>query len=34
MLENNGFKQSIRAEELSIDDFIKLSDYIKEKLVW
>ena len=33
MLENNGFKQSIRAEELSIDDFIKLSDYIKEKLV-
>ena len=34
MLDNNGFKQSIRAEELSIDDFIKLSDYIKEKLVW
>ena len=27
MLDNNGFKQSIRAEELSIDD------YIKEKLV-
>jgi len=30
MLNDNLYKQSIRAEELSIDDFIKLSDYIKE----
>ncbi len=28
MLNDNGYKESIRAEELSIDDFIKLSDYI------
>ena len=32
MLKDNGYKESIRAEELSIDDFIKLSDYIKNKL--
>ena len=30
MLSDNGYKESIRAEELSIDDFIKLSDYINE----
>ena len=30
MLEGNGYKPSIRAEELTIDDFIKLSDYIEE----
>lgn len=31
MLDDNGYKQSIRAEELSIDDFIKLSDYINDR---
>ena len=31
MLKDNGYKESIRAEELSIDDFIKLSDYIISK---
>ena len=29
MLNDNGYKESVRAEELSIDDFIKLSDYIE-----
>lgn len=28
MLEDNNYKPQIRAEELTIDDFIKLSDYI------
>ena len=31
MLKDCGYKESIRAEELSIDDFIKLSDYIISK---
>ena len=31
MLKDCGYKESIRAEELSIDDFIKLSNYIISK---
>ncbi len=31
MLEDNNYKPSIRGEELSIDDYIKLSDYIVDK---
>ena len=31
MLKDNNFKETIRAEELTIDDFIKLSDYIDRK---
>ena len=31
MLIDNGYKPAVRGEELSIDDFIKLSDYIKNK---
>ncbi len=31
MLEDNNYKPSIRGEELSIDDYIKLSDYIVGK---
>ena len=31
MLEDNGYKISIRAEELTLNDFIKLSDYIISK---
>ena len=32
MLKDNNYKESIRAEELSILDFIKLSDYIDREL--
>ena len=31
MLKDCNYKETIRAEELSIDDFIKLSDYIKNR---
>ena len=31
MLEDNGYKVSIRAEELTLNDFIKLGDYIISK---
>ena len=31
MLEENGYKPQVRAEELTIEDFIKLSDYLDRK---